>query len=305
MKKNLISIMDLTQEEITEIFKLTNKLKRGSSAFSDLLKNKTLALIFQKPSNRTRVSFVVGMAQLGGSSIYMGPDELKLGVRESAHDVAKVMSRYLDGMVARTFAHKDLAELAKSSDVPVINGLTDLFHPCQGLTDIYTIKEKKKTFKGINLSYVGDGNNVLNSLLLGSVKVGMNISIATPKGYEPKKEILAKAGIVAKKTGAKIKLTNGPAEAVKQSDCIYTDVWASMGQEKEHKKRIKDFKDFQVNKSLISKAKADCIIMHCLPAHRGEEITSEVIDGPNSVVFDQAENRLHVQKAILIKLMGE
>ena len=305
MKKDLITIMDLKPAEIEEIFDLTDKLKSGKKQYTDSLKNKTVALIFQKPSNRTRVSFEVGMTQLGGNSIYLGPDELKLGVRESAHDVAKVLSRYLDGIVARTFSHKDFLELAKYAAVPVINGLTDLFHPCQGLTDIYTIREKKKTLKGIKVSYVGDGNNVLHSLLLGAVKMGMKIFVANPKGYEPKKEILNKAKILAKESGGEIHVTNDPQSAVQDSDVLYTDVWTSMGQEKERRKRLKTFKSFQINKVLASKAKKDCIIMHCLPAHRGEEITDSIINGPNSVVFDQAENRLHVQKAILIRLMGE
>jgi len=304
MKKDLISIKDLEPKEIREIFELTDKLKKNSASYTDSLKNKTLALIFQKPSNRTRVSFSVGMTQLGGNYIYLGPDELKLGVRESAHDVAKVLSRYLDGIVARTFSHKEFLELAKSADIPVINGLTDLYHPCQGLTDLYTIKKKKGASKEIKISYVGDGNNVLHSLLLGASKLGMKIFAATPKGYEPKKEIVNEAKKFASKSEAEIHIGNNPTEAAEDSDCIYTDVWASMGKESEHKKRLKDFKNFQVNDKLISLAKPDCIIMHCLPAHRGEEITDEVIDGQNSVVFDQAENRLHVQKAILIKLMG-
>lgn len=305
MKKNLISIMELEPKEIEALFDLTDRLKMDKTGYADALKNKTLALIFQKPSNRTRVSFVVGMTQLGGNSIYMGPDELKLGVRESAHDVAKVLSRYLDGIVARTFSHKDFLELARSADVPVINGLTDLFHPCQGLTDIYTIREKKPSLEKVKLSYIGDGNNVLNSLMIGAAKLGMKIFVATPQGFGPKKDILNKAKEVAKKNGGEINISNDPALCVKDSDVVYTDVWTSMGQEKEHDKRKKCFKDFQLNKTLLSKAKKDAIVMHCLPAHRGEEIANEIIDGPNSVVFDQAENRLHVQKAILIKLMGE
>ena len=305
MNKNLISIMDLTQEEIYGIFDLTDDLKKNKAQYADSLKSKTLALIFEKPSNRTRVSFVVGMTQLGGSSIHLRSDELKVGVRESAHDVAKVLSRYLDGIVARTFSHKDFLELAKSADVPVINGLTDLFHPCQGLTDIYTIREKKGDLKKIKFSYVGDGNNVLNSLLLGASKLGMKFSIAVPKGYGPAKEVLAKAKEISAKSSAKIDIANDPGRVVQGADVIYTDVWTSMGQEGEHKKRLTAFKNFQLNEALIAKAKKDCIVMHCLPAHRGEEITDAIIDGPNSAVFDQAENRLHVQKAILIKLMGD
>jgi len=303
--KDLISIKGLKPEEIEDIFNLTDELKSDKMRFKDSLRNKTLALIFQKPSNRTKVSFAVGMTQLGGNSVYLGPDELKIGVRESAHDVAKVLSRYLDGIVARTLSHNDLLELAKSADIPVINGLTDLFHPCQGLTDIYTIRENKKSLKTIKFSYIGDGNNVLNSLLWGAAKTGMKFFVATPKGYEPKKEILSAAKELAKKNGGEINLTNDPLFVIKACDVVYTDVWTSMGQEAQYKKRKSTFKNFQLNDALVSKAKKDCIVMHCLPAHRGEEITDSVIDSPNSAVFDQAENRLHVQKAVLLKLMGD
>jgi ornithine carbamoyltransferase len=303
MKKDFISIQELTKGEIDEIFSLTDKVKTEGENFKMVLKGRTLALIFQKPSNRTRVSFEVGMTQLGGHTIYLGPDDIKLGVREATKDVASVLSRYVDGIVARTFSHKDILELAMHATVPIINGLSDLVHPCQAMADVYTIKEKLGRLKGVRLTFVGDGNNVLNSLLQCSSKVGVDVSVATPKGYEPKKEIIEEARVDGNKSGSSISFMNDPYKAVKDADIIYTDVWTSMGQEKEQKKRRKIFKGFQVNRKLVSCAKKDCLIMHCLPAHRGEEITDEILDGPNSIVIDEAENRMHVQKAILIKLL--
>ena len=303
MKKNLISISDLTRHEIDAIFLKTDELKSGSKKFSRALQGKSLGLIFQKPSNRTRVSFEVGIAQLGGYAIYLGPDEIQLGVREEIRDVARTLSRYLDCIVARTFSHDDVIELARHSSIPVINGLSDLTHPCQGLSDLYTVKEKMGRLKGLKIAYIGDGNNVLHSLLLGCSIMGMDISIATPKGYEPRRDILHQAFEKSKKSGARITLLHEPERAVKDSHVIYTDVWTSMGQEKERNKRLKAFKGFQIDLRLVSKARRDCLIMHCLPAHRGEEITDEVIEGRHSVVWDQAENRLHVQKAIMLKLM--
>ncbi len=297
MKKDLISIKDLSSEEILEIFSLTDKLKKNKNKFSKVLTGKTLALIFQKPSNRTRVSFEVGMYQLGGNSLYLSPGEINLGVRESIADVAKTLSRYVDGIVLRTYEHGNLLEMAKYSTVPVINGLSDFSHPCQALADVYTIKEKLNDFKGKLLAYVGDGNNVCNSLLFACAKVGLNIHVATAKGFEPDKAALRETKKVAK-------TFYNPEEAVKDADVIYTDVWVSMGQEKELEKRRKIFKDFQLNCKLVKLAKKGALIMHCLPAHRGEEITDEVIDSKNSIVFDQAENRMHVQKAILIKLLS-
>ncbi len=303
MQKDLISVKDLSIQDIREIFDLTDELKKDKAKFSSVLKGKTLALIFQKPSNRTRVSFEVGMFQLGGYAIYLRPDEINLGVRESIKDVAKTLSRYIDGIVLRTFEHKNVVDLAEYSDKPVINGLSDFSHPCQALADIYTIKEKLKNIKGATLAYVGDGNNVCNSLLFACSKTGMNMAVATPKGFGPDVKVLKDAIKLAAAVGSSIKISNTPEEAVKAADVIYTDVWTSMGQEKETQKRKAIFKRFQVNKKLISLAKKNCLIMHCLPAHRGEEITDEVIDSRNSVVFDQAENRMHVQKAILIKLI--
>lgn len=290
MKKDLISIKDLTSKEIEDIFELTDKLKKDKAKFSLALSGKTLGLIFQKPSNRTRVSFEVGMYQLGGHSTYLGPDEINLGVRETIKDVAKTLSRYVDGIVLRTFEHKNVVELAKYAGIPVINGLSDFSHPCQALADIYTIRGKFNRLKGINLAYIGDGNNVCNSLIFACAKVGINLRVATPLGYEPAVKI-------------HLNLFRKPQEAVKDADVIYTDVWTSMGQEKQSKIRREKFKGFQVNEKLVNLAKKNALIMHCLPAHRGEEITDEVIDSKNSIIFDQAENRLHAQKAILIRLL--
>lgn len=305
MKKDFISIKDLTIKEIEDIFMLTDKLKKDKARFGKVLAGKTLALIFQKPSNRTRVSFEVGVYQLGGYSIYLGPDEINLGVRESIKDVAKTLSRYVDAIVLRTFGHRNVIEMAKHSTIPVINGLSDLLHPCQALSDVYTIRENLGNKKGITLAYIGDGNNVCNSLVHACAKMGINMNVATPKEYEPDRLVLKEAKATARVKNISINLFDNPSLAVKEADVIYTDVWASMGQEKETKIRRKIFKGFQVNKNLIKLAKKEVLIMHCLPSHRGEEITDEVIDSKNSIVFDQAENRLHVQKAILIKLLGK
>jgi ornithine carbamoyltransferase len=298
MKKDFIAIKDLSLKDIEEIFSLTDKLKKDKAGFSKVLEGKTLALVFQKPSNRTRVSFEVGMFQLGGHSIYLGFGEINLGVRESIKDVAKTLSRYVDGIVLRTFEHKNVLEMAKFSTVPVINGLSDLLHPCQALADVYTIREKLfrksgipkkagKNIKGVTLAYIGDGNNVCNSLLHACAKIGINMNVAQPKGYEADSSVLKEAKAMAK--------TNKVS--------INTDVWTSMGQEKEARMRKKIFRPFQVNKNLVKLARKKALIMHCLPAHRGDEITDEVMDSQNSIVFDQAENRMHVQKAILIKLL--
>lgn len=303
MKKDLIAIKDLSRSELEDIFLLASKVKKSPQQFSRALKGKTLALVFEKPSNRTYVSFQVGMFQLGGNSIYLGPEHIKLGVRESVHDVAKTLSRYVDGIMIRTFAHAKVLEMARYSDKPVINGLSDFSHPCQALADIFTIKEKLHTLKGLRLGYVGDGNNVCNSLLSICAKLGINIRVATPKGYAPDQGVVTQAKALGGSSGAAILISRDPIEAARNADVLYTDVWTSMGQEKEAEKRKKMFEDFQVNSQLVSLAKKKVLVMHCLPAHRGEEITDKVIDGANSVVFDQAENRMHVQKAILIKLM--
>jgi ornithine carbamoyltransferase len=302
MKKDLISIHDLSATEIDNIFKLTSELKNKPDP--ELLKGKSLALIFEKPSTRTRVSFEVGMFQLGGNTVHLSPRAVQLGEREAISDVARTLDRYVDGVMLRTFAHKNLLEFSKFSSVPVINGLTDLLHPCQALTDIFTVLEKKQNLKGIKFAYVGDGNNVCHSLMLAAAKVGMNLTIATPAGFEPKAEIIKLAFADAKESGVEITILNDPVIAAKDADVLYTDVWASMGQEKEGAKRKKKFKAFQVNAKMVGLAKKDVIIMHCLPAHRGDEITADVFESANSVVFDQAENRLHVQKAILAYLLG-
>jgi len=303
-KRNLISITDLTKTEIENLFKTAKVFKKDPFLKKSALDSKSIALVFQKPSNRTRVSFEVGMVDLGGHATYLGPEELELGVRESVKDVARVLSRYLDGIVARTFKHKDLLDMAKFSSIPVINGLTDLLHPCQGLSDLFTIEEKFGK-KKIKISFVGDGNNVLNSLLLGAGTLGRDIFVATPKGHGPKAEILKEAKKIAAANKSLVELTNDPGECVRGADVIYTDVWVSMGQEKEKENRIKTFRGFQVNKELVSRAKKGVLVMHCLPAHRGEEITDEVIDGESSIVYEQAENRLHVQKAILLMFLNQ
>ena len=301
-KRDLLSITDLSKKEILEIFKQAKAFKKAPFSKRNALASKSIALVFQKPSNRTRVSFEVAMVDLGGHAVYLGPEELKLGVRETVKDVAKVLSRYLDGIVARTFSHSDMVNMARFSTIPVINGLSDLLHPCQGLSDLFTIEERFGR-KKIKISFVGDGNNVLHSLLIGASWLGRDISVATPEGHRPDNSVLKEAKNIAAKNKTNIEITNDPIKCVKFADVIYTDVWVSMGQETKKAERVKAFKGFQVNEKLISYAKKDAVIMHCLPAHRGEEITDEAMDSKNSIVYDQAENRLHVQKAILLKLL--
>jgi ornithine carbamoyltransferase len=305
MKRDFVTEYDLTAKEISELFALTAKLKKQKGKISAELKGKTIGLIYQKPSLRTRVSFEVGIHQLGGNCIYLGPEEINLGKRETTHDVAQTLSRYLDGIVARVFAHQTVVDLAKHASVPVINGLCDLYHPCQALTDVYSVLEKLGTLKKKTLAYIGDGNNVCHSLMLVCAKMGLNMTIATPVNYEPNPEILETAQELAKTTGVKITVSRDPKEAVKGAHVIYSDVWVSMGQEEETQKRLKDFQGFQINKDLVSGADKNYVFMHCLPAHRGEEVSADVIDSKHSIVFDQAENRLHVQKAILIFLLGQ
>lgn len=303
--KHLLSIADLKPAELGAILdkaaELKKKLKGGES--HELLHGKTLGMIFAKPSTRTRVSFEAAMTQLGGHAIYLGVGDIQLGRGETIADTARTLSRYVDAVMARLFKHEDLLELAENSEVPVINGLTDLLHPCQVLADLFTIREKKGKLKDLKLAYVGDGNNVCNSLLLGCSKAGVDISVATPKGYAPDAEVLKQAKREAKARGVKVEVITDPRKAVGGADVVYTDVFVSMGQEKERKHRLKDFKGYQVDSKLLKGAKPDAIFMHCLPAHRGEEVAAEVIDGPQSVVFDQAENRLHVQKAILAQVV--
>ena len=268
-----------------------------------VLEGKTLGMIFTKPSTRTRISFETGIYQLGGIGMYFGPNDLQLGKSESVADTAKVLSRYLSGIMIRTFAHSDVEELAKYASIPVINGLTDLLHPCQVLTDLFTILEKKKQLRGLKFAYIGDGNNMAHSILHGCSKVGMNVYISSPSGYTPNEVIVNNANKNAAYMGSKVVITEDPIEAVKDADIVYTDVWASMGQEKEAEERKKKFIRYQVNPELVKNAKADYIFMHCLPAHRGDEVVNEVADSVNSVIFDEAENRLHVQKAIMALVM--
>jgi len=304
--KHLISIHDLTKEEIYEIFDLSKKLKTDLKEGREhkLLKGKTLGMIFTKSSTRTRVSFEVGMYQLGGYPLFLSAGDIQLGRGETIYDTAQVLSRYLDGIMIRTYAHQDVVDLARYGSIPVINGLTDLMHPCQVLADLFTIIEKKGKLEGLKLAYVGDGNNMAHSLLHGCAKVGMDISVATPPNYECNNTIVAEAIEDAKLSGSKIVLTYDPVEAIQDADVVYTDTWVSMGQEAEKNERLAVFKPYQVNKKLFSLAKKDAIFLHCLPAYRGYEVTEDVIDGPNSVVFDEAENRLHVQKAIMVMVMG-
>jgi ornithine carbamoyltransferase len=304
MLEDFISIHDLTLYEFSQILDLTREIKERPQRFQRKLKNKILAMIFEKPSLRTRVTFEVGMLQLGGEAIYLSPSDIQMGTRESAFDVAKNLERWVDGIMIRTFAHKDVVELAQAAGIPVINGLTDLLHPCQAMADFFTIKEKQGDLQNFKLAYVGDGNNVCHSLLFAAAKAGSTMSIATPRGFEPKPEIVSQAEEDAKGTGAKFSFSNDPLEAVKEADAVYTDVWTSMGQEHEKEKRGKIFAAYQVNRKLMAKAKANALFMHCLPAHRGEEVTDDVIDSSQSVVYYQAENRLHIQKAILLLLLG-
>lgn len=304
--KSLLSIIDLSIDEINTIFELSADLKQKQKNGTPhkYLEGKTLGMIFSKPSTRTRVSFETGIYQLGGIGMYFGPNDLQLKRSENISDTAKVLSRYLDGIMIRTFDHQDVVDLARYGTIPIINGLTDLLHPCQVLADLFTIIEKKENLKGLKLAYIGDGNNMAHSLLNGCSKTGMHISIASPEGYKPNEEIVNNAIKISKETGSIIEILDSPEEAVKNADIIYTDVWASMGQESEALERKKIFVPYQVNPKLVSLAKKDYIFMHCLPAHRGEEVVDEVIDSSNSVVFDEAENRLHVQKAIMVLLMS-
>jgi len=303
--KSLASLYDLTREEIEQILKTSELLKlqliRGQE--HPVLKGKTLAMIFEKPSTRTRVSFEVGMWQLGGYALYLSSGDLQLGRGETIADTARTLSRYVNGIMARVFAHQTILDLIQNSKVPVINGLSDFSHPCQGLADLFTIYEKKGRLDGLKLAYVGDGNNVAHSLIEGGSKFGMEIVLACPKGYEPDPKVVAQGKKEARKNGSEVRVTDDPKEAVKGADIIYTDVWASMGKEKEHAERVRILKPYQVNSKLVKGAKEDYIFMHCLPAHRGEEVTDEVADSKHSVIFDQAENRLHTQKALMALVM--
>ena len=306
MNKHLLTLHDWSTEEILDTLDLAEKLKyeQKNGIEHHLLKGKTLGMIFTKSSTRTRVSFEVGMYQLGGSALFLSSNDIQLGRGETIYDTANVLSRFLDGIMIRTFKQSDVEDLAKYGTIPIINGLTDLVHPCQILADFQTIREHKGKLEGLKLAYIGDGNNMAHSLLYGGAKVGMEIAVATPKQYECDPEVVKNALEDAKATGTKLTLTNDPVEAIKDADIVYADTWVSMGQEADKAEKIKVFRPYQINKELFSHAKSDAIFLHCLPAYRGYEVTEDVIDGPNSVIFDEAENRLHAQKAVMVKLMG-
>ena len=299
MKRDFLTLRDLSASEISTILNRAGEFKSGKDSSACPLIGKSIGLFFEKASTRTRISFQAGIYQLGAQAIYINPNELQLGRGETIEDTAKVLSRYLHGIVIRTFAHKIIEKFAENTTIPVINGLTDLHHPCQVLADLMTIKEKKGELKGIRLTYVGDGNNVANSLIDASSLMGVDLTLACPSGYEPDNNLYERA----RSEGARVNILSDPGNAVKDTDVLYTDVWVSMGQEKDLEKKKKAFKGYQINRKLLSLAKPDAIVMHCLPAHRGEEITDDVIDSPQSVVFDQAENRLHTQKALLEMLI--
>ncbi|MBN2412547.1 ornithine carbamoyltransferase [candidate division KSB1 bacterium] len=304
MKRDFLQITDFSQDEIVGLFELAKELKDKTKQgiTHHILKGQTLAMLFQKPSTRTRVSFEVGMYQLGGHGLYLSPAEVGLGKRESVADVARVLSRFNDGIMARVFGHDIVEGLAKYADVPVINGLSDLAHPCQILGDMLTVIEHKGKYSDLKVAYIGDGNNVANSWINLAARLPFTLYIGCPNGYEPDQQLLNNAEAQGL---SEIKIVSDPVEAVKDADVVYTDVWASMGQEEEAAVREKVFQPYQVNSKLLSSADKECIVLHCLPAHRGSEITDEVMDGPHSVVFDEAENRLHIQKAILVKLMAK
>jgi len=304
--KNLVSVLDLVMEEVEQIYHLARELKAGRRAGEgkDVLAGMTLAMLFEKSSLRTRVTFEVGMTELGGHAICLSPADVKMGVRESVTDVARNLSRWVHGIVARVNDHETLRELAAEATVPVINGLSDLEHPCQALTDFFTIRERWQRIKGVKIAFIGDGNNVCHSLILLGAMHGAAVWVATPHGYRPRPDVVAQARELAAKTGGSITLTEDHDSAARDAQVVYTDVWASMGQEHEAEARVAVFCDYQVNSRLMGLAADDAIFMHCLPAKRGQEVTDAVIDGPASVVLDQAENRLHVQKAILCRLIG-
>ena len=298
--KHLLKLMDLSEKEIIEILNLADQLKyeKKNGIKHHLLKGKTLGLIFEKSSTRTRVSFEVGMYDLGGNALFLSSRDLQIGRGEPVQDTARVLSRYLDGIMIRTFAQSEVEDLAKYGSIPIINGLTDYCHPCQVLADLMTIREHKGVLAGRKICYIGDGNNMTNSIIVGCIKMGMEVSVACPKGYEPDAEIMAWA-----KENGKFTCTEDVLEAAKDADVLYTDVWASMGQEAEAEERKKIFKNYQINANVMSVAKSDAMVMHCLPAHRGEEITEDVLEAHANEIFDEAENRLHAQKAVLVKCM--
>jgi ornithine carbamoyltransferase len=304
--RHFLSIADLSPDDIHYLLELAFKLKtewqQGDN--KPVLRGKSLAMIFQKPSLRTRVSFEMGMVHLGGYALYLGPNEVKMAGRESVPDIARVLSGYVDGIMARVFDHEHIIQLATYSTVPVINGLSDYNHPAQALSDLFTIQELRGRLQGLKLAYVGDGNNVARSLLFGAMKVGMHFAIASPAGYTLNEEDFDQ-GEAFSVAGARIEIAKDPARVVEEADIIYTDVWTSMGQEEETAERLLVFPPYQINQVLLNHAQADCLVMHCLPAHRGEEITDDIADGPNSALFQQSENRLHAQKAILVHLLAD
>lgn len=303
MKRDFISIADWSASDLSEIFDLSAKVKQSPASFTDALKGKYIAMIFEKPSLRTHVTFDVGIAQLGGHSVYLDQQGINLGKRESVYDVAKNLERWVDAVIIRTFAHQTCIDLARYMRRPVINALDDTEHPCQAVGDFLTVREKLGTFSGKKMVFIGDGNNVCHSLMLLASKVGMNFIASTPRGYEPNQHMFKLASQAAKESRCTIDIVHNPKDAVHHADVVYTDVWASMGQETEKEERTEKFKMYQVNSKLMSLAKHSAVFMHCLPAHRGEEVTDDVMDSPQSVIFDQAENRLHSQKGILLKLL--
>ncbi|MCM3030473.1 ornithine carbamoyltransferase [Niallia sp. MER 6] len=304
--KDLLTLAEYSSETIVELVNKAKELKEAhlNGEIITPLKGKTLGMIFEKSSTRTRVSFETGMFQLGGQALFLSSRDLQIGRGEPISDTAKVLSQYVDAIMIRTFAHETVEELAEHATIPVINGLTDLHHPCQALADLLTILEVKGTLQGLKLAYIGDGNNVAHSLMIACAKVGIDIAVATPANYEPNDEIVALAKSFAMISGSAVSIVQDPVEAVKDADAIYADVWTSMGQEEENEQRLKDFQGFQVNKELVAHAKADYMFLHCLPAHREEEVTAEIIDGPNSYVFQEAGNRMHAQKALLVELLS-
>ncbi len=305
--KDFISLHDLTKEEIENLLKLALKLKKENKEgiTHHILKGKTLGMIFSKSSTRTRVSFEVGMTQLGGYPLFLSSNDIQLGRGETIYDTAKVLERFLDGIMIRTFAHSDVLELAEYADIPVINALTDLLHPCQVLADLQTAYEYKGKLEGLKFTYIGDGNNMAHSIMYGCGKMGINCAIATPEAYRPDAQVVENAKEDFKKSGASLLLTQDVHEAMKDADIVYTDTWVSMGQEAEKAERLKIFMPYQIDEKLFAEAKDDAIFMHCLPAYRGFEVTPGVIDGKNSVIFDEAENRLHAQKAVMATLMAD
>jgi ornithine carbamoyltransferase len=302
--EHFLRIADLSGAEIMKVFELAADIKAHPGRYRSALRDRTVALIFQKPSTRTRVSFEAGIRQMGGTSLYLAPNDLQLGRGETVSDTARVLSRYVDAVVGRVYAQEDLEEMARSGTIPVINGLSDAFHPCQALADYFTLLERRGRLAGLKIAYVGDGNNVVQSLIDGGARLGVHVSIACPPGYAPDPELLRQARASARRTGARIEVLEDPRAAVKSADAVYTDVWTSMGQEAEEQKRRLIFQGYQVSERLFQRARPDALFMHCLPAHRGDEVASEVMDSPRSVVFDQAENRLYTQKAILQLLLG-